>query len=263
VTAFTVGADGRFLFDNLLPSDYVVRVTPPEGYRVTVGNADPNVDNSMLDNNCSAVDGNFQTQAISLLGGTEPAVDVDGDDSNHNMTIACGFWRSTGLGGRLWVDVDMDGKQGKGELNLPGLEVKLTDSTGQPVNNLHGEVVEPVKTDDKGEYFFGKLKAGKYIVMAQKPQAYRPTIGVEAVNNDDDTDSNGFTEQGSYIASTEVDLSWNNEPTNDGDDDPSTNLTVDFGFIPMLAIPTVSQWGLILMSFFLMLAGMYWQRRKN
>jgi uncharacterized repeat protein (TIGR01451 family) len=261
VAAKPTGTDGKYGFDNLMPGDYVVQMTPPEGYRVTQGGADPDEEPSNMDSNCAAVGDTFQTKPVTLFGLSEPETELDGDDTSHNGTVDCGFFRTATLGGRLWVDMDADGKQTTGEPNLSDMQLTLTDASGQPVKDIFGEVVQPVKAAANGEYAFANLMAGKYIVTAQLPPAYKPTKGVADPNNDDDTDSNGYTEIDGYIASGVVDLSWDNEPVSE-DGDPSTNLTIDFGFIPQVSIPTLSEWGLIIMSLMLMVAGVFWQRRR-
>jgi uncharacterized repeat protein (TIGR01451 family) len=267
VNPFTTLADGKYHFDDLLPGDYSVQVTPPDGYHLTKGGADPDEDPSNADSNCMATEGKFQTKVFSLLGGTEPATEADGDNHHHNSTVDCGFTRSTAIGGPAWVDLNADGLQAEGEPSLPGLEVKLTDCANNTVANIYGEIVPPMVTDANGLYRFDHLKAGDYCVIVKNPAAYRPTLAVENPNGQTDStaniDSNGAIQLDGYVSSNTVNLSWNEEPVNDGDNDPSTNLTIGFGFIPMLAIPTVSEWGLILMSLMLMLAGVYWQRRRN
>ncbi|QTR49426.1 IPTL-CTERM sorting domain-containing protein [Candidatus Thiothrix anitrata] len=266
VTAFTTLADGKYQFKDLFPGDYIVQVTPPDGYHLTKGDADPDENPSNKDNNCVAAESKIQTKVFSLLGGTEPAAEVDGDDHNHDSTVDCGFTRSTAIGGPVWVDLNADGVQVQGEPSIPGLEVKLTDCANNTVANIYGEIVPPTVTDANGLYRFDKLKAGNYCVIVKNPPSYRPTLAVENPNGNEETaniDSNGAIQLDGYVSSSTVNLSWNQEPVNDGDNDPSTNLTIGFGFIPMLAIPTVSQWSLIMMSLMLMLAGVYWQRRRN
>ena len=261
VAALNTAADGKYAFNNLYPGDYLVQVTPPEGYRATTGGVDPDEDASDTDSNCVAVGNTFQTTAFSLLGGTEPATELDQDDNNHNSTIDCGFFRAASLGGRLWADLGANGKQDAGEPDIAGVEVLLTDCAGNAAKDMLGTTVASVLSDAKGEYRFSNLSAGDYCVAVKMPPAYKATVAVENPNNDDDTDSNGYTLLNGYSFSGKVNLSWDAEPINDGDNDPSTNLTIDFGFVPMLAIPTVSQWGLIIMSL-LMVAGVYRQRRK-
>ncbi len=261
VAALNTAADGKYAFNNLYPGDYLVQVTPPEGYRATTGGVDPDEDASDTDSNCVAVGNTFQTTAFSLLGGTEPATELDQDDNNHNSTVDCGFFRAASLGGRLWADLGANGKQDAGEPDIAGVEVLLTDCAGNAAKDMLGATVASVLSDAKGEYRFSNLSAGNYCVAVKMPPAYKATVAVENPNNDDDTDSNGYTLLNGYSFSGKVNLSWDAEPINDGDNDPSTNLTIDFGFVPMLAIPTVSQWGLIIMSL-LMVAGVYRQRRK-
>ena len=74
-------------------------------------------------------------------------------------------------------------------------------------------------------------------------------------------DSNGAIQLDGYVSNNTVNLSWNEEPVNDGDNDPSTNLTDCFGH-PDAGNPNRKRVGLILMSLMLMLAGVYWHAAK-
>ena len=188
----------------------------------------------------------------------------DGKSGLVNHTVDCGFYRSVGLGSRLWVDLDGDGKQEAGEPGIPKATVSLVGLDGKPVTDIYGKTVGSQTTSSNGEYFFGNLREGDYVLRVTPPVGYNLTQGGSDPNDNVNNDSNGITKTDGSVGSLPIKLTWGGEPTNDGDNDPSTNLTVGFGFLPSegnLQIPTLSQWGLGLLS--MLLTGLaFWRRRK-
>ena len=108
VTSIVTGGSGDYLFSNLLPGEYVVRIPQaefdPGGDLETfsassTGNdpapdPDTNVNN---DDNGTLLSGQGAvTQAVTLLGNTEP--DNDGDlDTNTNLSVDFGFFQPIDL----------------------------------------------------------------------------------------------------------------------------------------------------------------------
>ncbi|MBJ6126140.1 SdrD B-like domain-containing protein [Microvirga splendida] len=105
------------------------------------------------------------------------------------------------LSGRVWLDLDGDGVQGDDsqETGLPGIEVKLIDSTGK--------VVSTAMTDGQGEYRFSNLSFGTYDVQFGKgPDGTYRFTGSNAGSDDTrDSDADASTGRtGSYtITETE------------------------------------------------------------
>lgn len=257
VTSVTTGADGKYQFTNLVPGTYTVNVKPAVGYQVSPGGADPDSNISNADSNCKKVEGGFQTLSFKLMS-------LDGKTGLTNNSIDCGFYRSVGLGNRLWIDLDGDGKQDTGEPGIPKATVSLVDLSGKPVTDIYGNPVQPQLTGSDGEYFFGNLREGDYVLQVTPPTGYNLTTGGSDPNDNIVNDSNGITKTDGTVSSLPIKLTWGSEPTNDGDNDPSTNLTVGFGFLPpvgSLQIPTLSQWGLGILS--MLLASLaFWRRRR-
>jgi hypothetical protein len=266
VAAITTDTNGNYLFSNLKPGNYVVIFTPKEtGYHLSKGGADADTDASDTDSNCKVINGKFQTLPVTLMPGTEPDTDVDKDNINANSTVDCGMYRPVALGSRVWIDLDGNGKQNNNEPGVPKATVTLLNADGTPAKDIFGNDIPAQTTDIDGKYFFGNLAEGKYIVKVTPPAGYEPTTSVNDPNNDDGTDSNGVNVSTGGIASNPIDLTWGAEPANDGDNDPATNLTIGFGFKPSLGaapIPTLSEWGLILMSL-LMAATAFFRRRER
>lgn len=259
VGSYTTGNDGLYSFNNLLEGDYIVTVAPPAGYSLTKGGTDPDEDESNTDSNCKVVDGRFQTAAITLTAGKEPDAKVDGDDANSNSTVDCGMIRPVNLGSRIWIDLDGNGKQDGGEPGVPGALITLLTPDGQPVKDLFGNPVAPQTTDADGKYLFTDLREGSYVVKVTPPPGYLPTIVVKDPNNDDGNDSNGIPTGDGSVISQPLSLKWGEEPSDGG----ATNTTLGFGFVANLQIPTLGEWGVLLMSMLLATAAFFRRRRED
>ena len=147
------------------------------------------------------------------------------------------------LGNQVWADRDDDGIFDAGEQGIAGVKLNLfADTNGdnqftQGVDALLGMTT----TDGSGNYLFDGLFPGKYVVQVDPTnfQIGQPlhqlvsssgndpaTDPDDNVNNDDD----GTALAGAGVVSQAVMLAGGTEPTNDGDFDSDSNLTVDFGF---------------------------------
>ncbi len=250
-------SSGHYEFDNLTPGEYSIIVRPPEeGYKLSPGGDDPDENDSGTDSNCRAVDSVNQTPVFKLLA-------LDGQ--RHNATVDCGFYRSVGVGSRIWIDLDADGRQDASEPGVPGATITLLNPDGSSVTDLTGNVVRSQLSGANGEYFFGNLREGDYVIKVTPPDGYLPTIDNGDPDNDDGSDSNGTQFSSGSVLSTPITLVWGEEPDNDGDGDRSTNLTVGFGFVPKTAgvqIPTASSWTLGLLSL-LLSAATFWRRHRD
>lgn len=101
----TTDSAGNYLFDNLLPGDYVLRIVqdefttgePLEGLISSTGNEtagvapDPDNDTNDDDNGYELASLGVVTQALTLLGDDEPTDDGDSDD-NTNLAVDFGFY---------------------------------------------------------------------------------------------------------------------------------------------------------------------------
>ncbi len=104
ITNATTDANGNFLFEDLLPDSYILRIAatefgggePLEGLISSTGNEtanvapDPDDDNDDDDNGYALSTFGVVTQAVTLVGGDEP-ID-DGDDNDSNRTVDFGFY---------------------------------------------------------------------------------------------------------------------------------------------------------------------------
>ena len=246
----TTGADGAYVFDNLPPNTayYVVfnLDTLPDGYAISPQNQGNQPTDDDIDSDADLTTG--QTGTTGILR-----------SNDKDLTLDMGIVRVVSLGDYLWHDVDGDGQQGAttDEPPMDGWTVELFvwDGTNlTQADDIYGNPVASQTTGAAGKYFFINLPPDQEYVVRVTPSAadankgFVPTIGSVAdgaVRDPDDetglfiTDSNARIVTGeTYFQSDPVLLTWNGEPTGDGDtkNDPHSNRTVDFGFVKPVSV---------------------------
>lgn len=256
VAAQTTGVDGLYYFGNLPQGDYQVKVTPPAGYVPTFvqeSNADGDVNNDSNIAVASGADYISGTVTLSDTGEPTETTGLAGSDNadataetNGNMTVDFGFVPTTALGGiegNVSQDVDGDGLIDFIEdpavapvidRPLEGVVLQLLDAAGQPMlDAITGEPITTI-TDANGNYSFNNLMPGDYQVFQVQPSGY---LSVSDVDGDDQNDTIG---DGAPISVTAgVSATANNFIERR---DPQ-------------AIPTLSEWALILLTMLLGLFG--------
>ncbi|MGI9601166.1 MAG: SdrD B-like domain-containing protein [Acidimicrobiales bacterium] len=169
----TTGADGGYLFENLISGTYTVIETQPAHYADgadLVGTAGG--DNSVND----------EVSGIVLAAGSD---ETDYDFGELGYVIS----------GTTWVDTDRDGVIDPEETNeLAGVTVTLLDADGN--------VVATTETDANGAYEFPPVAAGEYTVVQGQPSQYASSTPNELTVTvvDDDVPGNNFGEHGSTVA---------------------------------------------------------------
>src|SRR6185369_11376687 len=111
VASQTTAADGLYLFSNLAPGQYVVKVSAPAGYRSStdiVGSLTPdgNADN---DDNGEGITNAVASRPVTLSSHGEPDTAADTDDTNGNLTVDFGFYHPLRLGNLVFEDVANNG----------------------------------------------------------------------------------------------------------------------------------------------------------
>uniref|UniRef100_UPI00101C7673 SdrD B-like domain-containing protein n=1 Tax=Candidatus Chloroploca sp. Khr17 TaxID=2496869 RepID=UPI00101C7673 len=236
VVSQTTTATGLYTFTNLRPGAYLVRVTPPDGYRssddiATTANPDTNVNND--DNGLgSSSTGIVSSGVITLSSGQEPTNDGDADNDT-NLTLDFGFYRPLTLGNLVFFDRDNSGTYNSGDDPLEGATVELLRS-GSVVTDVNGANVVSQTTTATGLYTFTNLRPGAYTVRVTPPAGYRSSDNTVAdPNNNQDNDDNGLGDStAGATTSSVITLTSGEEPTDGGD----SNLTLDFGFYRPLTL---------------------------
>ena len=209
---------------------------------------------------------------VSLTPGqettAEPGVGGDQDDAfdvSGDMTIDFGFAPNVSIGSTVFIDVNNNATLDATEAPVEGVVVELyfdADGDGQ----LLGAETTPVAnqpTDAAGNYFFDNLPPGNYQVQIPASNftgagvltgslTSSTDIATSTADNQTDNDDNGQQLGGpsTVVSSPFITLYPGSEPTDgtgDGDEmnsgamldnnrDASGDMTVDFGFLPNVAV---------------------------
>lgn len=147
----TVGADGRYYFDNLVfdgeSQDYQIRFVYPEGYTGVDGNKgkdDTNDSDALYAPGSDRKEG--MTEIITLKKDT---VDTTWD---------AGARKYGAIGDYVWNDDNRNGMQDAAEAPVAGMRVVLQSRSKGGSWQYLAETV----TDDKGLYLFNNLKGGEH-----------------------------------------------------------------------------------------------------
>jgi hypothetical protein len=229
---------GNYAFPNLPPGDYYVQFTPPAGY--VIAPADQGA-NDAADSDADPTTGRTATTTIAL-GENDPSWDA-------------GMYQPVSLGNLVWNDYNNNGVVDGGESGIDGVTVNLyRDANGNGQIDA-GEFVATQPTSGGGQYRFDNLAPGSYLAQLDPSNfsgagvlaGYHSSTGgistnlsatgpyepAPGPNNDVNDDDNGNTVSGQGVVSALILLTSGGEPTNDGDSDANSNLSIDFGvFLP-------------------------------
>ena len=139
VAAVTTDANGKYVFENLLPGDYKVSFQAPAGYEATTSEAGDD----------RAADSNGASASVTLAQGQT-------DDTIDFGAVGTGV-----IGDQLFVDVNQNGGNAPdaGDKVLPGVKVTLTWTGPGGITRTY-----ETTTDADGKYKFENLLPGDYKV---------------------------------------------------------------------------------------------------
>jgi hypothetical protein len=215
-------------------------------------------DDADLDDNGTTQGTVVRAKPVTLSLGGEPTNDAPASpnpdavtpNANSNLTVDFGLIQLGSLGNLVWNDVNNNGRADAGEPGIDGVTVNLyVDRNGNGTPEV-AELLATRSTAGGGRYLFAELPPGSYIVElpATNFASGGPLVGLSSStgratsattpsgpyepapspDNNVDGDDNG-TLQGGRVLATPITLTPGGEPTDDGDSDPASNLTVDFG----------------------------------
>ena len=272
----TTSNGGSYLFSNLVEGDYQIFIPatefaagkPLSGWRSLPGDGSDNgVDDNLDENGVDVVDPSatgIVSAAFHLSPGDEPtdslgefgsnAVMDAASDDNTDLTIDFGFFRAVAVGNLVFIDANYNGRADAGE-GVGGVTLELYQEGA--VIPFDAPVATTTTATD-GSYLFDDLTPGRYFVRVPAWQfdfgaplyGYASVFGTQT--GDDNVGEDGIDDGNpSYngIQSAVVDLSPANSPTgtqeggshgsSDDINDASTNLAIDFGFVPRAGVGNV------------------------
>jgi protocatechuate 3,4-dioxygenase beta subunit len=166
-------ANGKYMFSNLLPGQYLVKFSNiGEGNVFTTKETTPGANGS---------DANPLSGISNLITLTAGQVNLDIDAGVRSGILGS-------LGDYVWLDDDKDGLQDANERGVPGVVAKLLDATGT--------VLAEAITDGDGYYHFADLPAGGYAVaFSNFPTGYKLTNKTGLLNDPLNSDVDTATKQ--------------------------------------------------------------------
>lgn len=254
----TTDASGNYSFNNLTAGGYQVRIVSSNfqstgnlfgagssGVTATNPDNDNNTDdNGIVVGTLGAADGVVRSNTINLVLNAEPTNDGD-TDANTNLTLDFGITPASQitavtLGGTIWLDANQNSALDSGESGIANVAIELLDGTGNPTG-------QSTTTNGSGAYSFTGLVNGNYRVRLSSSNFTGAGVlaGLNSsatfadaennVNNDNNGQVSGTLGSGGVVQSSTITLSRGGEPTDDGDGDVNTNLSLDMGMIGTLA----------------------------
>jgi len=192
----TTNQDGKYLFGNLNPGNYIVEISELNftgvnalvacGPSTGLALADPDND---MDNNNDGYDPGISGFGILSLPVTlsingEP--NFDGDGPNSNLTLDFGFIQLGVIGDCVWEDLDGDGINDPNEPGIPNVIVSLHDAVTGALIQTTTTTTDPL-TGHTGFYSFIGINPGSYYVSFEAPQglmATIPNVGLDTTDSD-------------------------------------------------------------------------------
>ncbi len=225
----TTNSTGYYIFDNLPPGAYVVRVTPPPGYTQT---GDPDLWGAW----CSTACDNQTTTPVIIAPGD---VFLNADfgyqpPASQNNTI----------GDKIWFDANANGIGPAGtpggadvnEYGIAGVTVALIlDINNNGVWDSNEPIIASDTTDANGLYLFTGLPDGSYLVWVNDADSVlaglRPTYDSDGGANPGSGAPLGVASSSVMGISSVLNLGV-------GSATPVSNLAQDFGYTPANHQPT-------------------------
>lgn len=150
----TTGADGSYLFTDLMPGDYSLDVTVPNGYTL-VESSDAHLDEAGLISVVAQSDGVHGVSERFTLRMAQ-----------HQLHMDIGNVLPGRLGDKVWLDLNGNGLQDGEEGGIPGVVIEL----------MRGDrVVATTTSDQYGYYCFENLYPTEYTLRVTWPEEVKPT----------------------------------------------------------------------------------------
>ena len=243
-SSVVTSSTGSYAFENLVPGNYFVEVTPPTGFPKSGGIAVTS-DNRVNNDNNGAQPGGIGTvlrsPVVSLAPGAEPT--NDGDDANSDATIDFGLFSGITVGDLVWNDTNNNGTFDSGESGVGGVTVELMAPGADGVPGGSGanadSVIGTTATNGAGAYSFVDFVGGSRFVRVTPTSALPLASGV-TVDQDNGIDGDNNGQQtgiaGSAIHTMVFELLPGSEPGMAGAGNAETTIDVGLRDCPAISI---------------------------
>lgn len=182
---------------------------------------------------------------VNVIASADARFDFTQTVGQTTKTVDFANLNPMSLGNNVFRDANNDGIKNVGEVGINGVAVQLyedTDASGDYTDNVD-VLSDTTTTDSSGNYLFADLLPGEYIALIPISQfaVAQPLFGhvsslepaaAPQPNTDVDSDDNGALLTGIGVVTSAITLASGAEPTNDGDTNTDSNLSLDFGFAP-------------------------------
>ena len=207
VAAVTTDANGKYVFENLLPGDYKVSFQAPAGYEATTSEAGDD----------RAADSNGASASVTLAQGQT-------DDTIDFGAVGTGV-----IGDQLFVDVNNNGGSAPdgGDKPLVGVKVTLTWTGPGGITRTYETV-----TDAQGQYKFENLLPGDYKVSIDPEtlQTAEPLLDVLTHSPAGDVDARTVVDAATKADAAKLAQAFNLNVSVTLTGEANQNLSQDWGF---------------------------------
>lgn len=188
---------------------------------------------------------------VDVAAGQDAEIDFSSVVAPNVTTLNFANLNPMSLGNLVFRDINNNGIKDAGDLGIPGVQVELyqdTNTNGTYDAGTDTAVGTAQTTDANGNYLFTNLLPGEYIALIPISQfatgqalngLLSSSAATPAPNADINNRDNGTLIAGVGVATAAITLASGAEPTNDGDTDNNSNLTLDFGFAPQIDLGVV------------------------
>jgi hypothetical protein len=186
----TTNVLGEYLFDNLSPANYYIKVVPPSGYSITIANADGN---DGVDSDADNSNGVNTTKIIDLSPGED------------DMTWDFGLFRCATVGDLIWNDVIRNNVYDNTEGGIDGVLVRLWRKNGSNwmIWDQTYSTYNPNSTCGSGYWSFCTNPGEYYVeIVGIQNAGYQhvtPNTGVNEEIDSDITDVYGLNTSNSFV----------------------------------------------------------------
>gem|GEM_PF-7050081 len=189
------GSDGFFVFDEVLPDEYYLKIDLPDGYLFTQPDA-------ALSN-----DQEWQDSDVDPATGRTPNFTMASGDGNLNLDA--GLVEPASIGNRVWLDENGDGIQDSGEAGVPNIAVELLQKNS---SNQEYALVSTTFTDQNGEFIFANLQPALYAIQISQGPTFGYGFSPQDAGDSDELDSDINPQTGqtsdTLLEPGEDDSSW-------------------------------------------------------